>query len=87
MRRIYYPLECISVQFELPVDNPVDNVRISRAKRGLRIYAPINLPDIHNLTLLQLVRLAKPVELSTVFTPLNNIVVLSKESPIIKDCV
>lgn len=80
MVRRYFPLGHIRIQFELPVDNPVNNVRIKGERKGLTIFVPINLPGVHNLTLLEILELAKPTELFTVLTTLNNsVAVLSKE--------
>jgi len=84
MARRYFPLGCITVQFELPVDNPQDNVRTKCEQKGMKIFVPINLPGVHNLSLVELLNLAKPTELFTVLTTLNNTVVVSKEVPVVK---
>jgi hypothetical protein len=87
MRRRYFPLACVTIQFELPVDNPVNNVRVKGERKGLTIFVPINYPDVHKKTPLQLLKDATPVELSTVLTTLNNTAVLSKEVPVVKPLV
>lgn len=42
------------VQFCMPVDNPVNNVRKRREKGVVIFDVPINFPNIHNLTYVQL---------------------------------
>lgn len=37
------------VQFELPVDDPFNKVGISRGKRSITFFVPINYPDAHKL--------------------------------------
>lgn len=53
------PICGFSVQFILPVDNPVDNVVKRRVKGGYIFEVPINTPDIHSLNLTQLLILAE----------------------------
>lgn len=60
------------VQFELPVDNPENNVRIKRTKQGTTFYVPINYQDIHNMTYADLVAAADLSGLLHLSTPLNN---------------
>lgn len=58
------------VQFEMPVDNPVKNVRVKRGKKKLLFYVPINLPDIESLTLAQLLEFARRAEVTeTIHNP------------------
>jgi hypothetical protein len=38
-----------SVQYSLPVDNPVNNVSKQTGKGFIRFTVPINHPDAHNL--------------------------------------
>lgn len=48
-----------SVQFTMPCEQPENNVRVRREKKALCFDVPINLPEIHNLTLAQLILLAQ----------------------------
>jgi hypothetical protein len=59
-----------SVQFTLPVDNPVDNVLRRRVKGGYVFEVPINTPSIHNLTLTQLLIMSEEaMNIHTVHNP------------------
>lgn len=51
-----------AVQFTMPVDNPVDNVRLIREQRRYIFEVPINHPAIHCLTFADLVREAARCE-------------------------
>jgi hypothetical protein len=61
-----------TVQFELPVDNPMNNVRIKRSKMGVTFFVPINYPDIHSLTYSDLIAAVELSGLLHISTPLNN---------------
>lgn len=54
-----------SVQLEFPVDNPVNNVRRSMRKGWVTFLVPINFPEIHRLTLSDLLMLAEHTAQST----------------------
>jgi len=82
IHRRYFPLGCVTIQFELPVDDPVNKVRAKCGKKGIVIFVPINFPDIHKMTPLELVKYVQPTGLSSVLTTLNNTVILSKELPV-----
>jgi len=60
-----------TVQFELPVDNPVNKVRTTCGKDTKTFFVPINYPDIHTLTYSQLVLAAERSGLLDLSTPLN----------------
>lgn len=65
-------MKSYQVQFALPCENPVDNIRKTRKKDVLVFEVPINTPNCEQLGISDLLRMAKPVELSTVLTGLNN---------------
>ena len=48
-----------SVQFLLPVDNPVNNVAIYKGKGFIRFSVPINHPDAHNMGFQDLIAAAE----------------------------
>lgn len=60
-----------TVQFELPVNDPVNNVRMERRKRVIHFTVPINHPDAHNLGLADLMAAVERRELLTQSTALN----------------
>lgn len=60
------------VQFELPSEDPVNNVRMERRKRVIHFFVPINHPDAHNLGLAELIAAVERRKLLTVSTGLNN---------------
>ncbi len=60
-----------SVQFEMPVDNPLNNVRRAQKKWGVMFYVPINHPDIDRMGYTQLCEAAQARELLVISTPLN----------------
>lgn len=43
------------VQFTLPVDNPVNNVRKTVVKGGYIFEVPLNHPDAHNMGFMDLI--------------------------------
>lgn len=59
------------VQFILPVDNPVNNVRMSKRGKSITFEVPINYPDAHNLGFSDLMAAAELSGLFTVSPPLN----------------
>lgn len=42
-------MKAYKVQFSLPVDNPVNNIRMTRKKTVIEFEVPINTPDLANL--------------------------------------
>lgn len=44
------------VQFELPVDNPVHNVRVKRQQHLLTFFVPVNHPFAHSMGLSDLLQ-------------------------------
>jgi len=60
-----------NVQFELPVDNPVNNVAMRRGKRSITFYVPINHPRAHNMGYQDLLAAAELSGLLRLSTPLN----------------
>lgn len=73
-----------SVQFVLPVDNPVINVAMSRSKGLMRFEVPLNHPDAHKMGLMDLIAAAELSGLLTLSTPLNNKTSLREESTVVK---
>lgn len=57
------------VQYVLPVDNPMSNVRMTRGKTRLLFEVPINYPDAHRLNFQDLVA---AVELSGLHGVIHN---------------
>lgn len=53
-----------AIQFVLPVDNPVDNVRKMWRKNGYIFEVPINTPDLHKLTYADLLIMAEEAEVA-----------------------
>lgn len=62
------------VQFELPVEDPVNNVRMKRSRGVIHFFVPLNHPDAHNLGLADLMAAVERRELLTISTDLNNTV-------------
>jgi hypothetical protein len=60
------------VQFTLPVNNPVSNVRKIRRKRLIHFEVPINFPEVHKLGYADLLEAAENAEKSRLYTTLNN---------------
>lgn len=48
-----------SVQYSLPVENPVNNVSMYRGKGFIRFTVPINHPDAHNMGFQDLIAAAE----------------------------
>jgi hypothetical protein len=69
-----------TVQFTLPVDNPVCNVSVRRQKAHMTFDVPINHPDAHKMGLMDLIAAAELSGLVTVSTDLNNKSLHSKKS-------
>ncbi len=59
------------VQFTLPVDNPVDNVRVSLGPEGYFFEVPINTPGCEQMGFSQLLALVPDEKLSALSTALN----------------
>lgn len=60
------------VQFELPMDNPVNNVSKRVTKQGTTFFVPINHPDAHNMGYQDLIAAQELSGLLKLPTPLNN---------------
>jgi len=61
-----------TVQFVLPVDNPVNKVAVTRAKGHMRFEVPLNHPDAHTMGLMQLIAAAELSGLLGLSTHLKN---------------
>jgi len=61
-----------TVQFVLPVDNPVNKVSVNRSKGHMRFEVPINHPDAHRMGLMDLIAAAELSGLLHLSTPLKN---------------
>lgn len=48
-----------TVQFVMPVDNPVNKVSVTRSKGHMVFEVPINHPDAHQMGLMQLIGAAE----------------------------
>lgn len=62
------------VQYEMPVNDPVNNVRMERKRGVIHFFVPLNHPDAHNLGLVELMAAVERRELLTLSTDLNNTV-------------
>lgn len=62
------------VQFELPVNDPVNNVRMKRSRGVIHFFVPLNHPNAHNLGLADLMLAVERIDLLTISTDLNNTV-------------
>ena len=60
-----------TVQFVLPVDNPTNNVSVTKGKGILKFFVPLNYPDAHNVTLAELLMAAEHSGLLALSTPTN----------------
>lgn len=60
------------VQYILPVDNPVSNVRMSKRGKVITFEVPVNHPDAHKMGFMDLLAAAELSGLFTVSPPLNN---------------
>lgn len=65
-------MKAYKVQFLLPVNNPVDNIRIIRKKSVVVFEVPVNTPDLHELGYRQLVAWAEAAEKLALSTVLKN---------------
>lgn len=83
--RLYPTMTAYSVQYILPVDNPVDNVSMSKRKGTVTFFVPVNHPDAHLMGYEDLVKAQRRSGLLVLSTPLNNkSLTLTKESSIKK---
>lgn len=73
-----------TVQYVLPVDNPVNNVRLTRKKQVMIFEVPINYPDAHEMTLRQLIEASERSGLLGLSTHVNNKTGLQTSSTTIK---
>ena len=71
-----------TVQFTLPVDNPVCKVSVRRQKAHMTFDVPINHPDAHTMGLMDLIAAAELSGLVTVSPDLNNKSLTRKKSSI-----
>ena len=69
-----------TVQFTLPVDNPVTNVSVNRKKGHMTFDVPINHPDAHKMGLMDLIAAAELSGLITVSPAHNNKTLLPKKT-------
>lgn len=72
------------VQFILPVDNPVNNVRMSRRGKVVTFEVPINHPEAHKMGFMDLMTAAELSGLFTVSPPLNNRKISRKELTVVE---
>lgn len=68
-----------SVQFELPVDNPVSNVSMMKRRNSIVFFVPINHPDAHNMGFQDLVAAQSLSGLLKLPSALNNKILKSSE--------
>lgn len=59
------------VQFIMPVDNPVNNVSMTKRKGAFVFFVPINYPDVQKLSLFDLIDAQRRSGLFSLSTPLN----------------
>lgn len=59
------------VQFELPVDNPMNNVSMRKGKGRITFFVPINHPNAHNMGFQELLAAQERSGLLRLSTPLN----------------
>lgn len=69
-----------TVQFTMPVDNPVSNVRMGRKKAHMTFEVPLNHPEAHKMGLMDLIAAAELSGLLVVSPDLNNKKRIDKES-------
>lgn len=69
-----------TVQYTLPVDNPVSKVSVRRQKAHMVFDVPINHPSAHKMGLMDLIAAAELSGLITVSTDLNNKTCLGKRT-------
>lgn len=73
-----------TVQYTLPVDNPVNKVRVTRVKGHITFEVPINYPDAHCVTFRELVEAGERSGLLGLPTHLNKKTGLQEEKIVIK---
>lgn len=73
-----------TVQITMPVDKPVNNVRMTRVKHHMTFEVPLNHPDVHTMSLMDLIAAAELSGLLGLPTHLKN-KSLDKKSEISKD--
>jgi len=73
-----------SVQLVMPVDNPGNNVRMTREKHHMTFEVPLNHPEVHKMNLMDLIAAAELSGLLGLPTHLKN-KKLDKKSGISKD--
>lgn len=67
----YCEMTSYSVQFVMPVDNPVNKVAMKRSKHHMMFEVPLNYPEAHNLCLRELLDAAERSGLLVVSTTPN----------------
>jgi len=60
-----------TVQYSMPVDNPVNNVRMTRKQHHMTFDVPLNHPDAHKMHLMDLIAAAELSGLLGLPTHLN----------------
>lgn len=79
-----------TVQYELPVDNPVDKVRVDTRKAGRYLttvfYVPLNHPLAHQMGLEQLLHAVERQDLFTLSTDHNKTGLQILKESINKEC-
>jgi hypothetical protein len=68
----YFPMTSYTVQLTMPVDNPVDNVCMTRKKHHMTFEVPLNHPDVHRMNLMDLIAAAELSGLLGLPTHLKN---------------
>lgn len=79
LRGRFHPMTTFTVQYTLPVDNPVSKVSVRRQKAHMVFDVPINHPDAHRMGLMDLIAAAELSGLITVSPTPNNKTLLSKK--------
>ena len=69
-----------TVQFSLPVDNPVNKVSVTRKKSHLTFDVPLNHPEAHKMNLMDLIAAAELSGLLGLSTHLNKNSIDSKKT-------
>lgn len=72
--RFEQQMKSYEVQFELPCENPVNNVRVIKRRKRWTFLLPINHPNAHNAGLQQLIEYSERAKLLDLSTPLKNTV-------------
>ena len=79
------PMTSFSVQFILPVDNPVNNVRMCKQGKVVIFEVPVNHPEAHSMGFMDLMAAAELSGLFTVSPPLNNRKISRKELTVVEE--